>query len=274
MSIPICILTPAGCRPAPWSAESLAEAAGKEPDGIYTLARTFRRDHALLLNEHLDRLEQSAQMTGILAHIDRPALRAALRSLIHSVDYPDSRFRITIPHELPDQTILSLEPFKPVPPEVLASGARCVTVHKERANPAAKTTAWMTERKATVESFPPGVYEGILLGIGDTLLEGTSSNFYAILDRVLRTAGEGVLPGMAQRIVLAVAADVLPIERTPVTRGDLPFLDEAFISSAGRGVVPVTIIDGQVIGSGLPGPQTQALQTRYNTYAEAHLEPI
>ena len=70
-----------------------------------------------------------------------------------------------------------------------------------RDTPAAKTTNWMTARKALHNAMPEGVYEIILLDEHNDLLEGLGSNFYAILDGVLRTAGEGVLYGIAQQIV-------------------------------------------------------------------------
>jgi len=46
--IPTLILTPEGVRPTPYRAPSLAAAASLEPDGVYTVARTFHGDRALL----------------------------------------------------------------------------------------------------------------------------------------------------------------------------------------------------------------------------------
>jgi branched-subunit amino acid aminotransferase/4-amino-4-deoxychorismate lyase len=57
----------------------MAEAANKEPQGVYTVGRTLNRDHVLLLDEHFNRLEHSAQLEGINAHLDRAKLRQALR---------------------------------------------------------------------------------------------------------------------------------------------------------------------------------------------------
>src|SRR5690242_6109125 len=113
--IPINIVKPQGVVAPTYTAESLADAATKEPQGVYTVARTYERNKALLLNDHLDRLERSAQLEGISVTLDREALRDALRNLIDQSGYSDSRFRITIPRANPDQQIISLEPFKPVP---------------------------------------------------------------------------------------------------------------------------------------------------------------
>jgi hypothetical protein len=52
MSIPIGILTPDGLQEAPYSADSLAAAVPFEPEGVYTITRTFNRDQVLMLDEH------------------------------------------------------------------------------------------------------------------------------------------------------------------------------------------------------------------------------
>ncbi len=273
--IPTVILTSQGVIAPPYTSASLAEAASKDPQGVYTVARTYERNKALLLSDHLDRLERSAQLEGITVKLDRLALRKALRDLIDQSGYPESRFRITIPRETPDQQYLSLEPYKPVPAEIIARGARIMTVHMQRHNPAAKSTAWATERKSAVEAFPPGIYEGVLVSPDEALLEGTSSNFYAILDGTLRTANDTlVLGGIARRIVLTVAADILPVMEEPVHIDRIAELSEAFLTSAGRGVIPIVEIDGRAIGDGTPGPLTLKLRAAYDAWATNHLEPI
>ncbi|HLY27241.1 MAG TPA: aminotransferase class IV [Aggregatilineales bacterium] len=273
--IPVGIVTSKGLQAAPYTAQSLAEAATKEPPGVYTLARTYNRTGALLLDEHLDRLERSAQLTGIPLHLDRSSLRAALRTLIEQSGYAESRFRITIPHDDPQQPILSLEPYKPVPPEVIAHGARVVTLHLERHNPVAKSTEWADKRRAAVEAFPPGTYEGILVSAEGQLLEGTSSNFYAILHGILRTAtDQSVLGGIARRIVLTVAPSILPVQTQAIQQDAIGKLDETFLTSSGRGVVPIVEIDGVKIASGEPGTLTRRLRDAYDQWAAAHVEPI
>ena len=273
--IPISILTPQGVIAAPYTAESLADAATREPQGVYTLARTFKSNQALLLDDHLDRLEQSAQLEGISTRLDRSALRAVLRALIDQSGYAEARFRITVPRDQPDHLILSLELFKPVPTEIIENGARVITLRLERHNPIAKSTAWMAARQSAVGRFPPGIYEAILVGLDGALLEGTSSNFYAIKDDALRTAGEDrVLQGIARRILLEVAPAVLPVQLDPVNVNEIDILQEALLTSSGRGVVPIVEIGGRAIGTGNPGPYTRRLRAAYDAWADAHLEPI
>lgn len=260
-------------EPAAYTAESLAEALPHEPDGIYTIASTFQRTRVLKLDAHLDRMEDSAQREGIPLRLDRARLRAALRQMIEEAGYTESRFRITVPRAQPDRAILSLEPFTPPGPELIARGVRCATVPGlARRNPEAKTSDWAHSRRQA--ALPPGVYEGLLVSADGSILEGFSSNFYAVLDGALRTAGAGVLPGVAQQIVFEVAPAVLPVQREAARLTDIPRMAEAFLTSSSRGVIPIVAIDGQRVGGGVPGPHTQAIRVRYNAWVESHLEAL
>lgn len=272
--IPTVILTPNGLTPTPYVVHSLAEAVAYEPLGVYTVARTFHGDRALLLDAHLDRLEESARLVDIPLKLDRARLRAALRDLLHEANYPDAKFRITIPRENPECIYLALEPFQPVPQSVQEQGASVITVPMVRSNPVAKTTDWMTIRRPAYDSLPPGVYEGILVSSDGRLLEGLSSNFYAVLDGTLYTAGDGVLKGITRRAILSIAPAIVPVKLEALHIDDLPRISEALLTSSGRGVVPITIINGQPVGSGQIGPIVAALRDQYDEWTEAQSEPI
>ena len=268
------ILTPAGLQPTPYQATSLNDAASYEPPGVYTVGRTFNRDCVLETDAHFARTEQSARLVGIPTRLDRPAIRAALRTLIARGGYAESRFRLTLPRATPDQLYLAVEPLSPVPPEVRAAGVKVRSFPVHRQNPRAKDNQWMIDRAALKAQMTPDDYEGLLTTPEGALLEGLSSNFYAIRDGALYTASNGILEGISRRIVMAVAPDVLPVHEAPVALADLPTLQEAFLTSSSRGIIPIVAIDGQPIGDGTPGPLTKTLAARYDAWATAHLEPL
>lgn len=270
------ILTPTGIALPNYAATSLAEAAVYEPrDGVYTVANTLEATKTLKLDAHLDRLENSARLAGIALKLDRARLRAVLRGMITESGFGNVRYRITVPQSAPDRIILTIEPFKGQPESIYRDGMRLITsAGSARHDPAAKTTDWMHDRKALEESLPPGIYSALLLSESGDILEGTGSNFYAILNGELRTAGSGVLPGIAQQIVLEVAPRILPVRLDPVNVRDIPSLQEAFISSSTRGIVPAVEIDGVTLGSGAPGEKTRALRAAYQAWVAEHLEEL
>ncbi len=267
------IMTPDGLQPAPYSAESLSDAAQYEPsDGVYTVTNTFNTFQVLKLSAHLDRMEDSARRAHLPLALDRERLRGALRQMITEAHCGDVRFRITVGRDHPDQCILSIEPYTPPSAAIVAQGVACQTApDSARHNAAAKTTAWMHERGHVMRA---GVYETLLLDSAGAILEGASSNFYAVKGGRLHTAVEGVLPGIAQQLVLEVSPALLPVERYPIHIDDLPRIEEAFITSSSRGVIPVVKIDAQVIGDGVPGSLTLAIRAAYQARMNDYLETL
>ena len=260
---------------APYTAESLPEAVQYEPEGVYTVASTFRQNYALLFESHLDRMEESARLENIPLNLDRIALRSALRTLIAQSGYENSRFRITVPRQNPDQLIITLEPFGGVPPEVKSNGVMVATVKITRRNPKSKTSDWMSKRAEAKASMPPDAYEGIIVNDADELLEGFGSNFYAVWNGKLYTADDdAVLGGISRKIVFSIAPELLSIERSPIRLQDILAIDEAFLTSSSRGIVPIVQINAEKISDGNVRTITQELMQRYDAWVDEHIQPI
>jgi branched-chain amino acid aminotransferase len=70
------------------------------------------------------------------------------------------------------------------------------------------------------------------------------------------------------------AEQKLKVREANLTRYDVFNADECFLTGTGAEIVPVVKVDGRVIGSGKPGPQTLDLVARYRTLTKASGEPI
>lgn len=266
-------LTPEKLQDVPYTADSLHDAAQHEPEGIYTITNTYNTYQVLKFDAHLDRMEDSAQREGIPLQLDRPRLRQTLRQMIAEAGFGSVRFRVTVPAAQPDQMIITLEPYTPPASSLVHTGVRCVTAPgMMRRNPSAKTNDWIASRDRF--QMPEGIYEALLINETGMILEGFGSNFYAILNNELRTAGEDVLSGIAQQIVFNVAPEIITLRRDAVTVHDLSRFQEAFITSSSRGVIPVIEIDQQQIGDGAPGSRTMAIRRAYIRWVETHLEDL
>jgi branched-chain amino acid aminotransferase len=269
-------LTPQTILTPDYSGDSLADTQKYEPHhGVYTITNTYHTYQVLKLTEHLDRLEDSARRIGIDLTLDRVRLRATLRQMISEAQWGDVRFRISVGADQLDTLILTIEPFHPPAPKVYADGTRCITAaNSARKNAEAKTTEWAFDREALQKAMPAGIYDTFLLDEHGHLLEGLASNFYAIVDGHLYTANEGVLFGISRQIVLAVAPNILPIQLQPINVSQLAQVQEAFLSSSSRGIVPVVEIDGVTMGAGVVGETTKALRGAYADWVNAHLEEL
>jgi len=111
-----------------------------------------------------------------------------------------------------------------------------------------------------------GADEALLLDEG-LVREAASSNFFAVIDgRVItHPLDEHILPGVVRdRVIdLALAARIRVDER-PLREAELFTLGEAFITSTTQGVMPVTEIDGRIIGNSRRGDVTSELQRRFD----------
>jgi branched-chain amino acid aminotransferase len=276
---------------------SLAEAAADEPpNGVYLVARTYRGGLVLELDAHFDRMERSAHLQGRSITVAREAIRRALRAMAAEL-FPsggDIRFRVTLVLDPDPWYRLSVEPAADLPTQLRTHGIVCrLQWNAARADPEIKSTDWIAARR----TLPGGaeVYEHLLVDGSGAILEGATSNFYAVVDGTVRTAGSGVLQGIARRIVLSVVerlSGALELKLAAPTVADLADgrIAEAFITSATRGVVPVrTILNGagtspgsdaapgtgaNAVDLGDPGPWTRRIAAGYEEWLGEHLLPL
>ncbi|NOZ05257.1 MAG: hypothetical protein GXP41_02740 [Chloroflexi bacterium] len=243
------------------------------PQGAYTTFRTYFGDRVLCLDVHLARLESSARLLGSEATLDRRTLCRALTRIIAGHGYPESRLRIT--WAVPAGTMYcTISRFEPLSPEIYRTGVRCITRTMQRDRPLAKDTGFIAPSRQLKKTLPDRVFEVLMCTPSGEILEGLTSNFFAVQGDVLYTAGEGVLEGVTRRIVLSIAPRVLPVTQVPPSRDEISAMREAFVTSSSREIVPVVEIDGQRIGRGRPGPMTGRLLRRYRAFVRYAAQPV
>jgi branched-subunit amino acid aminotransferase/4-amino-4-deoxychorismate lyase len=253
------------------TAESLGAASSGLPAGAYTTLRTYGGRSVVRLDQHLRRLEESVAMLGRPARIDAEAARGGLGGLLDATGYAESRLRLTF---APPRLFASIEAFEPLPAEAYEAGVSCVTLGIRRENPHAKDTRFIATAQGAYGRLPAGVEEGLLVGEDGAILEGLSSNFFALLDGALRTEEDRALLGVTRSMVLEVAGATLAVERQAVRCEHLRAVTEAFITSVSRAVLPVTRIDGRPIGDGGVGPRTRAIMDGFAALVEREAERL
>jgi branched-chain amino acid aminotransferase len=242
------------------SAPDLATASGTLPAGAYTTLRTYGGDGVPFLDDHVRRLEESCALQGRPAALDGQELRAGLAAVLRATRHPESRIRVTF---APPELFASIEPFEPLPEDVYKDGVSCVTVPLRREQPQSKDTRFLSSAQGAYRALPPGVHEGLLLGEDGALLEGLSSNVFAVVDGVLRTEEARVLHGTTRGLVLELARGVVPISFEPIRKADVGRAAEMFLTSVSREVLGVVRVDEVRIGRGKPGSLARDLRKRY-----------
>lgn len=274
--------------PVPTGAANFHEVLDGLPLGVYSALRTFHHDRFLWLDAHLDRTDRSMELLGWDFRFDRRALRRALHATVVAYPLADARVRFDVLSEaanrpsLPvarrldtsSRVVIILSPYKPVPEPFLREGVRVeIARDLHRDQPLIKTANFVVRRRP----YPlerQDSYEHLLVDGEDGILECSSANFHAIRDGALWTGSGGALEGITQKVLVRVATDLgVPILRERVRLADVARLDEAFLTSSTRGLVPIVDIAGTKIGSGVPGALYKKLRDGYEQFAEREAVP-
>jgi branched-chain amino acid aminotransferase len=244
--------------------------------GIYSALRSYHGNRFLRMDAHMDRCRRCVESAGWTTTFALDSLARAIGQAVDAWADGDVRVRFDL-LERPvkigvttTQVMLGLSAHRPVPDAVMQQGARLALAPSElgRPRPTIKFTDWVRERRACQE-HDPDAFEHLLVDTEGRILEGSSSNFHAILDGELVTAADGVLQGITRLVVLELAQRRgLSIERRRLSPAELAVCEEAFITSSTREIVPVTRVAQQSIGDGKPGPTTRLLLADYRAYAE------
>ena len=121
------------------------------------------------------------------------------------------------------------------------------------------------------EAQDKGGSEALLMRNGQ-LIEGSSSTVFVVTRGLIATPPNNhhILPGTSRDAMVELAQDWRPIDIRPIAVDELETCDEVWIASAGRGVLPVTRVDGRPVGDGKPGPAWSAMYARL----QRHLDEI
>ncbi len=256
---------------------SLDDASRQLPAGVYTTFRTYQKRYAVSLLEHFDRLESSARLSGTAISLDHERLRQELRSALNYFEPTEARVRISVDLTVnPGDVYLSLEELHTPTVDQYRDGVAVITRKMHRENPEAKATNFILEaEKVRHEINPQEINEVLMISEDDHVLEGLSSNFFGIQNEVLITAEEGILPGITRKMTIEIARQLgyFVVYRN-IQREELPKLDEAFITSASRAILPVTRINNRLVGTGKVGNTTRKLQIAFQKNLDAALELI
>lgn len=249
---------------------TLVDASVPLPAGSYTTLRTYGGNGVVRLDRHVARLVESLP-AGVNGTLDRTEVRDALAHALQATRHPESRVRITF---APPRLFVAVEPFTPVDETLRRNGVACVTVSVRRERPEAKDTRFLATAQAAYAGLPAGIHEGLLVDDDGSILEGLSSNFFAVHEGRLRTEETRALRGVTRSMVLDLAAAVLPIGGGALHVDELAQARECFITSVSREVLPVVRVDGVDMGGGTPGPVAREIIRRFETAVASEVERL
>lgn len=233
--------------------------------------RTYHR-RPFHMDEHLDRLYRSATLIELEIPWSREHIATVIRGAIARNAYTHAVVRILVTGGVTEDSILPagkpvlavlITPLGERDMERFARGCKLVTTSLQRIMPEAKTTSYITAIRALKEAARHNAADGLFVNEQGHVLECTRSNFFIFRGDTLVTPRAEVLIGVTRNAVLELARGRFPIEERPILLDELPLIDEAFITSSSKEIMPVVQIDDLVIGNGTPGPRTYELERRF-----------
>jgi branched-subunit amino acid aminotransferase/4-amino-4-deoxychorismate lyase len=248
-------------------------------DGLFETIQV-RGWRVLFLDLHLARLREGAGRIGLFRVPDDEALSGAIHETLEANGLSDAAVRLTVSRGVPanrgllpnpepaPSLVVHAQPFAGYTAEIYSRGMRAATssIPRNERSPLAriKALSYLDNVLARREADACGVDEALMLNTTGHLACASAANLFLARGETLLTPDpeSGVLPGTVRGLVLAELAPHMglsAVER-PLRTEELAKADEAFLTSALLGVMPLTEVDGLPVGTGGPGPISSGLR--------------
>jgi len=237
---------------------------------VCDIIRTFKGS-PYCLDEHIDRLLSSVEKIGLAPAWTKAQIKDIVFKLLGKNTHMDeANIRILVtggsspdffsPADNPRLIVLVTD-IPALPTHWYTKGIKVITFVQQRALPDAKATNYIPAALALKKAKAQGAVEALYMTRDTQVLEGTTSNLFALVEGTLVTPGSGVLKGITRKTVLTLGEKLFPVSEQDLYLDTLLSASELFITGTNKGIVPVIQVDDHVIGTGEPGPGTRALMS-------------
>lgn len=261
-------------------------------DGIFEGIR-FYNGRVFRLEEHIDRLWDSARSICLEIPVSKPEMTEALLETIRQNDLRDGYIRQIVTRGVGNLGLNPTQCKKPsviiiattialYPESAYKTGLTVVTCATRRTNPGAlnpavKSLNYLNNVMARIEANLAHADEALMLNDAGNVAECTADNVFVIKHGQIFTPPitAGALRGITRGVVFEIAAETgIKVVETDVTRHDVFIADECFLTGTAAEVIPVVKADGRPIGTGKPGPITGRMMTRFQQLTRETGTPI
>jgi D-alanine transaminase len=252
-------------------------------DGAYEVV-PVHRGRPFRLRQHLERFDRSLAELRMRNPLSRESWVEVTDRLVAAAGAPEllvymqvtrgaeyGRNHLFPPDSVAATSFAFVSPYTPPTAAVLEKGLAGVTLEDTRwARCDIKSVALLANVLLRQEAQDRGGSEAILTRDG-RVTEGSSSTVFIVSKGRLVTPPneQSVLPGTSRDAVLELAVGWLPVEIRSFAVEELRSAAEVWIASAGRGVLPITSLDGRPVGSGTPGPVWKDMYARRQRHLDA-----
>jgi branched-chain amino acid aminotransferase len=256
-------------------------------DGVFEGIRVYG-GKVFRHSEHLDRLWESAKAIALDIPMTKEEMTKAVEDTLALNGIKDGYIRLVVTRGVgtlgldpnrcgKPQVIIITDSIALYPEEYYKKGLEIITSSVQRMHPAAlspriKSMNYLNNILAKIEGIRSGCVEALMLNHKGEVAECTGDNIFVVRRGQLLTPPNdaGILEGVTRDAVMQLARDMgVQVCEVSLTRHDVYVADECFLTGTAAEVVPVTKVDGRVIGEGVPGPITRELMDRFHKLARS-----
>ena len=250
-------------------------------DGVFEGTRVYG-GRIFRLNEHLERLYDSAKAIWLTIPIERKEMAAITEEGVRRSGIAEAYIRHIVTRGVGDlgldprkcarpTTIIIVDTIKLWPEEVYEKGLNVITAgtpipQRESLSPRVKSLNYLAHILAKIEGINAGADEVIMLDSNGVVAEGSGQNIFVIKNGRIRTPPPfaGILRGVTRDVVIEIATKAgYDVAESMLNRYDVYTADEAFFTGTASELVTIRQLDGRLIGSGKAGPVTRDLRSRF-----------
>jgi len=240
------------------------------------------------LDKHIDRFFQSTEKLRMPCTVSRIDLKKILAGCVERSGLDNAYVEMIQtrgmspnferdPRKSEPRFIAFAVPFGWIlKPEEFGKGLDVLVSNRRRISPnsvdsSIKNYHWLDLVSGMFEAYDNGHDTVILTDEENNISEGPGFNIFCVDERGLNSPNKGVLEGITRQTVLDLAKELnLPFQLRPISLEKLKNSNEVFATSTAGGIMPITKINGILIGQGSPGEITRKL---HKTYWDKHIDP-
>ncbi len=266
---------------------SVFDAGFQSGDAVWEGLRVYG-GRVFRLEQHLRRLEASAKAVRLRLPRDAAGIAAAIDETLQANEMlEDTHIRLMVtrgtrstsgmdPRNAPAQGTLVIVPeHKEVPASPAPQRLRTASVRRptpQVLDPSIHHSNQLNSILARLEILDePDVDATLMLDTDGFVAEADTANIFCVSEGVLKTPlPTACLHGITREIVLGLGENLgYEVRETHLTLFDLYTAEEVFVTGTVCELVPITVVDARLIGSGEPGSHWRRLLGAYRELVRA-----
>ncbi len=255
-------------------------------DGVFDTSCAWN-GYIFMLDAHLDRLYRSIHAAKLAIGVSKDELKTLIVETVRRNGLINAYIKVVVSRGVSPEPLLDPRNCIPgliifarpylslVDPQKAARGlaTKITSVRRippECLDPKIKSLNYLNLIMAKLEAIESGCDDAIMLDTQGYVSEGPGYNIFAVVGGALTTPSRSILEGITRTAVFLLAERLgLRITEGFYTSYDLYTAEEVFFCSTAGGIIPITSIDGRVIGSGEAGAITIKIRNAYRALLES-----